>query len=65
VVALESKPIPLSPILEATEYQDLTFIQRLQSHSSLVDDDPQLTQMYWYGLGHHQSEVEALLNCHW
>lgn len=49
--------------LEDLESPSLSFSQELQHRASLADDDPQLAQMYWYNLGHHQSDVEALLSC--
>lgn len=51
--------------VELPDYSDLILSLPLQHQARLVDEDPQLTEMYWYNLGHHQSDAEALRSCQW
>lgn len=65
VVVHARTKLPSLPTLEVMDHSDLSFGQQLQHQASLADDDPQLAEMYWYNLGYHQSDAEALQSCLW
>lgn len=47
------------------EREDESFSQIIQARSCEIDEDSQLSEMYWYGIGAYRNDVEAVLNSHW